>query len=753
MNEESPDLEPLAAPPDARLESWKDIAAYLKRDVRTVQRWEKLDGLPIYRHGPGRLGGVFAYKPELDGWWASACGEVAAVAGGDDKPPLVPSAEAVTEAASPELADRRPPRTMPRWRLGLVAAPVLVVVVAPLAVRWVRATFMPPATARTAAINFQPRDWVLIAHFDNHTGDAALDDVLESALERELANSRFVNVVPPERIEDALLLMKKPTNASIDAALGREICLRDGAIRALITGRVEKIGTRYLLSQEIVDPARGVVVGALSEETISASQILPAVYKLANGARAQLGETLQSIRASDLKLEKATTPSLRALRLYTQASSFMYQGGKSASAEALLRQAIADDPEFASAQILLAWTLRNQRHPLEEYLPYAERAMQLSDKTPERERYFIRGSCYEMLGNDADAIPAYEILVSLYPDHPWATGNLAVAYGRLGLSDKALPYWAHRAEVFPNRLLAQLQTATNMLRRGDPRQANLYAQRARNLLSAGAEPIPGFAGTEFFVPAYVRWLEGDLAGVVRELDAAMRGLDHRTENERFGLAFQAGYVYLTLGKLKQAEKAFQNIRAQDRSYCLAQIAFARGDGEMIRKYLSEYVWPDPAPNPQRGMLSAILAARVGSLPPAEKFSLRFAELVTRTPSGMSGRHLEWSDHLKAATGEIALRRGDPRRARALLEQAEEKLRGQACHISFSRQNRWPRSTSAMAGTSTPRACWKEPRENAAAHRAFPEGPVSCGCETRSGWRTSTDGWDARRRRARSRPSC
>src|ERR1700687_1547332 len=52
-----------------RLESWKEIAAYLKKDVRTVQRWEKLENLPVYRHVHRKLGTVYAYIPELDAWW------------------------------------------------------------------------------------------------------------------------------------------------------------------------------------------------------------------------------------------------------------------------------------------------------------------------------------------------------------------------------------------------------------------------------------------------------------------------------------------------------------------------------------------------------------------------------------------------------------------------------------------------------------------------------------------------------------
>ncbi|MBI2962288.1 MAG: tetratricopeptide repeat protein [Deltaproteobacteria bacterium] len=52
-----------------RLDSWKEIAAQLRREVRTVQRWEKSEGLPVHRHLHQRLGSVYAYRSELDAWW------------------------------------------------------------------------------------------------------------------------------------------------------------------------------------------------------------------------------------------------------------------------------------------------------------------------------------------------------------------------------------------------------------------------------------------------------------------------------------------------------------------------------------------------------------------------------------------------------------------------------------------------------------------------------------------------------------
>jgi Tol biopolymer transport system component len=60
---------PDEVPGRARLDSWKRIAAYLKRDVTTVQRWERREGMPVHRHKHEKQGSVYAYPAELDAWW------------------------------------------------------------------------------------------------------------------------------------------------------------------------------------------------------------------------------------------------------------------------------------------------------------------------------------------------------------------------------------------------------------------------------------------------------------------------------------------------------------------------------------------------------------------------------------------------------------------------------------------------------------------------------------------------------------
>jgi len=55
-------------PPEDRLDSWKEIAGYMRRDATTVQRWEKREGMPVHRHVHDKMGSVYAFKSDLDAW-------------------------------------------------------------------------------------------------------------------------------------------------------------------------------------------------------------------------------------------------------------------------------------------------------------------------------------------------------------------------------------------------------------------------------------------------------------------------------------------------------------------------------------------------------------------------------------------------------------------------------------------------------------------------------------------------------------
>jgi Mlc titration factor MtfA (ptsG expression regulator) len=56
-----------------RLDAWKEIASYFGREVRTVQRWEKREGLPVHRQIHVKAGTVWAFKREIDAWFKNRC--------------------------------------------------------------------------------------------------------------------------------------------------------------------------------------------------------------------------------------------------------------------------------------------------------------------------------------------------------------------------------------------------------------------------------------------------------------------------------------------------------------------------------------------------------------------------------------------------------------------------------------------------------------------------------------------------------
>jgi Tol biopolymer transport system component len=108
-------------PLEDRLDSWKEIASYLKRDVTTVQRWEKREGMPVHRHLHDRMGSVYASRAELDAWTRSRNLPAAQDNGND----------ALSRPPAP------PPRSLPfltRWTflLPLAAAVALLAMAASL---------------------------------------------------------------------------------------------------------------------------------------------------------------------------------------------------------------------------------------------------------------------------------------------------------------------------------------------------------------------------------------------------------------------------------------------------------------------------------------------------------------------------------------------------------------------------------------------------------------------------------------------
>src|SRR5262249_35031810 len=122
-------------------------------------------------------------------------------------------------------------------------------------------------------------------------------------------------------------------------------------------------------------------------------------------------------------LQKVTTPSLKALQLYSEAEA-AGRANQWGASEQLTRQALATDPEFASAWIWLAWCLHYQHKRLAEFQPLVEKASQYSPQATERERLFIIASAHQFADRNEKAVEAYTALTRLYPDDYWAKRNL-----------------------------------------------------------------------------------------------------------------------------------------------------------------------------------------------------------------------------------------------------------------------------------------------------------------------------------------
>jgi DNA-binding winged helix-turn-helix (wHTH) protein/tetratricopeptide (TPR) repeat protein len=463
--------------------------------------------------------------------------------------------------------------------------------------------------------------WVLVGSFENRTGERLFDGTLEYAMERELSNSRDVRVASHQRVSDALRLMRRDPQSRIDLALGREVCLRDGEIQRLIAGRIEKLGSTYVLSAEIINPVTGVRLAGFSEEESRVARIADAVRRMAIRVREAIGEDPGAVQQSQQALEKVTTPSLAALRFYTAADRVIARGRGNPQAAELLEQALKEDPEFASAHVLLGYAYANLNDQ-KRALPQFQRALELADSTTDRERLFILGSYYaRVLNDDSQAASAYEALLRLYPDHLWGNNNLAFIYMRMGRMADSAAVWVRMAnlrpnDLFSNRMAANALTTLASWQRSNPdatekarteawTRALTYTGRAVRLLqSQGASAAPVDRDQLHLILFRQDLIKADLPGAHAELLQADGG---NVPDEILGAGL------FNFGELSKAGEHFA------RSYPVfsALLAFYRGDLTTTNRLLQP-------PFNFDSLDTAALLIRLGRLEEAEAIRRKLA---------------------------------------------------------------------------------------------------------------------------------
>jgi DNA-binding winged helix-turn-helix (wHTH) protein len=463
-----------------------------------------------------------------------------------------------------------------------------------------RAGILTPARESGAVRSFAARDWVLVAPFVNRTGDSTFDEVVELALERELVNSKFVNVVPRPRVEDVLALMKRPPDTRLDDTLAREVAVRDSGIRALLTGRIDRIGAAYVLTTRILDPVDGRTLATISHDAERPSDVVAAIRRQALDVRQALGEAMASIERSREALAKVTTPSLKALQLYSRAASLLsgevwrYRPdaeSRYASAEALLTDATALDPSFASAWLLLAHSISQQDRPKAEYLPMAERALHLASGVSDVERYFIEGFTHSRRGRDQEdpseaeaGARAFEALLQLAPDHYWTLLELVPVYRQLGRFADAERLVIHAAELRPRSVRFTVDAARAHLRRGERTQARAMIERARIVAREDADNIAGVSVDALewlrLWEVHEAWVDNDPA---RALAAAQRAEQETADSTSAPWLFRLAYVYGGLGRYEDELRVAKRLPQKRYHWVRDHVNLARGRIAEVRQ--------------------------------------------------------------------------------------------------------------------------------------------------------------------------
>jgi TolB-like protein/lipopolysaccharide biosynthesis regulator YciM len=155
--------------PDARLDSWKEIASYLKRDIRTVQLWEKKEGLPVHRHTHASRASVYAFAGEVDSWQVARRTKL-------EEPPEAPKIGLLVEpepARAAEVGERRPAS-----HIAIAVAALALAIAAVSLLYWYRTTRLKAAPYEHATIAVLPFEDLSAGPLEGYLADGLTDELI-----------------------------------------------------------------------------------------------------------------------------------------------------------------------------------------------------------------------------------------------------------------------------------------------------------------------------------------------------------------------------------------------------------------------------------------------------------------------------------------------------------------------------------------------------------------------------------------------
>jgi serine/threonine protein kinase/tetratricopeptide (TPR) repeat protein len=385
--------------------------------------------------------------------------------------------ESADEVSSASVAGAVQPGVLTRRNLSAAVAVVILLTVA--------AYFYWGRGVGTKQPVLTEKDTILLADFDNTTGDGDFDGPLKQGLRVQLGQSPYLNIFPEERARETLALMERQRDEKITREVGREICQRRG-IKVLMVGTIASLGRNYVVTLEAINSQSGEAIAQQQTEAEGKEQVLKALGGAATSMREKLGESLASIRKFDAPIEQATTGSLEAFKDYTVGVE-LWRKGQYAQSVPPLKRAIERDSEFALANVQLGTSYRDLRN-LSLGNKYLERAYQLRDRVSERERLEITATYFRHITGELDKrIETTSLLTQTYPQDPSSFhlhGNSLMIAGQFAQAAEAYQE-ALRLDVDFALSRANLALALIGLNRFDEAQAVIEQGVARHLDSSG----------------------------------------------------------------------------------------------------------------------------------------------------------------------------------------------------------------------------------------------------------------------------
>jgi eukaryotic-like serine/threonine-protein kinase len=350
------------------------------------------------------------------------------------------------------------------------------------------------------------KDTVVLADFENKTGDAVFDDALKTALNVSLNQSPFLNVLSDSTVSKTLKLMTKPPDTKLTPDVARELCQRAGS-KAYIAGSIASLGSQYVLGLKVVNCQSGDVLTQEQATANSKEKVLNALGDIASKLRGELGESLASVLKLDVPLEQATTSSLEALQAYSLGEKLHNQKG-AAYALPYRERAIELDPKFALGYRAVGGAYASLGE-LGRAGDYFTKAFQLREHASERERLAITADYYAIVTGELDkAAQTYQELSAGYPRDYAAYGHLGFAYAGEGRYEKAADGYREAIRVAPDRVVGygNLVSALLALQRFDEARQTAAQEQARNL-----DSIASHDG--LYAAAFLR---GDVGGMAEQ---------------------------------------------------------------------------------------------------------------------------------------------------------------------------------------------------------------------------------------------